>query len=139
MASITFYQPSNGKIVTSFSGELSLVDLTPYESYAQIEDFGDSQTQYVENGYLVNIPEKPFVDSVFDYDTKSWANPSADTRWQFIRLKRNNLLSTCDWTQSIDSPLSSEKKNEWATYRQALRDVTNQADPFNLVWPTQPE
>jgi hypothetical protein len=106
---------------------------------AQIVLFGDSQTQYVENGYLVNIPEKPFVDSVFDYDTKSWTNPSADIRWQFIRLKRNNLLSTCDWTQSIDSPLSSEKKNEWATYRQALRDVTNQADPFNLVWPTQPE
>jgi hypothetical protein len=29
-------------------------------------------------------------------------------------------------------------KEVWAAYRQALRDVTLQPDPFNIVWPTPP-
>ena len=53
-----------------------------------------------------------------------------------IRLKRNNLLSESDWTQFNDSPLSNEKKLEWATYRQLLRDVTN-STPYTL--PIKPE
>jgi hypothetical protein len=30
-------------------------------------------------------------------------------------------------------------KESWAIYRQALRDITNQADPFNITWPTPPQ
>ena len=36
-----------------------------------------------------------------------------------LRLERTRRLAKCDWTQSSDSPLSEEKKKEWATYRQA--------------------
>jgi hypothetical protein len=41
-----------------------------------------------------------------------------------IRQTRNYLLQECDWTQLPDSPLTEEKRSEWATYRQALRDIT---------------
>ena len=43
--------------------------------------------------------------------------------WAEIREKRNNLLIASDWTQMPDSPLSSTKKTEWATYRQNLRNL----------------
>ena len=39
-----------------------------------------------------------------------------------MRQERNALLSGSDWTQLADSPLTDSKKQEWATYRQALRD-----------------
>ncbi len=39
-----------------------------------------------------------------------------------MRQWRNILLSQSDWTQMADSPLSTQKKTEWATYRQQLRD-----------------
>jgi len=55
-----------------------------------------------------------------------------------IRMERFVLLNSCDWTQTQDSPLSSSKKAEWAAYRQALRDITLQADLLNVVWPTPP-
>ena len=42
-----------------------------------------------------------------------------------IRQKRNILLTESDWTQFNDSPLSLEKKQEWAGYRQQLRDLPN--------------
>ena len=42
------------------------------------------------------------------------------------RLERDILLRDSDWTQFGDSPLSDSKKTEWATYRQALRDLQAQ-------------
>lgn len=62
----------------------------------------------------------------------------SNTKWHFVRERRNSLLSSSDWTQGNDSPLTDEKKVEWATYRQALRDVTKQADHNNVIWPTKP-
>lgn len=60
----------------------------------------------------------------------------------FLRESRADLLKQSDWTQSADSPLSDSKKAEWATYRQALRDLTNNytnEDSINdIVWPTKP-
>ena len=46
-----------------------------------------------------------------------------------FRQLRNRKLAKCDWTQASDSPLSDEKKKEWATYRQALRDLTKTVTP----------
>ena len=55
------------------------------------------------------------------------------------RNTRNMHLANSDWTQAADSPLSSDKKTEWATYRQALRDLpTNETDAHHLTWPTAP-
>jgi hypothetical protein len=42
------------------------------------------------------------------------------------------MLKDCDWTQLADSPVN---KTAWAAYRQALRDITAQSDPFNIEWP----
>lgn len=58
-----------------------------------------------------------------------------DAQWSDIRSERNRRLQESDWTQLQDSPAD---KPAWATYRQELRDVTQQIDPFNIVWPTQP-
>jgi len=52
--------------------------------------------------------------------------------WTAIRQQRNRLLSESDWTQLADSPAD---KNKWAVYRQELRDITTQEDPFFIVWP----
>ena len=53
-----------------------------------------------------------------------------------VRTSRNDLLTKCDWTQIADSMAD---KPVWATYRQALRDVTLQDGfPWNVTWPEQP-
>jgi hypothetical protein len=58
-----------------------------------------------------------------------------------IRVERNALLDSTDWTQGNDSPLTDEVKASWATYRQELRDTpeTYTADPDAVVWPEAPE
>lgn len=60
-------------------------------------------------------------------------------KWDAVRAKRDQLLTACDWTQMPDSPLGDAQKAEWATYRQALRDIPQDAgDPVAVVWPTEP-
>lgn len=59
-------------------------------------------------------------------------------KWEEIRDHRNTLLKECDWTVLVDSPLSGSTLEDWKTYRQELRDVTSQENPFNIVWPNQP-
>ncbi|MBO59915.1 MAG: hypothetical protein CL440_06895 [Acidimicrobiaceae bacterium] len=58
-----------------------------------------------------------------------------------VRHRRNALLIESDWTQMADSPLTDEKKAEWATYRQELRDFPSTATKQSEFgdWPTQPE
>ena len=58
-----------------------------------------------------------------------------EQQWSGIRADRNASLSACDWTQLSDAPVNAAA---WTTYRQALRDITTQADPFNIQWPTTP-
>lgn len=53
-----------------------------------------------------------------------------------VRDQRNTKLADCDWTQLSDSPMD---KAVWATYRQALRDISAQAGfPWTVIWPEKP-
>lgn len=60
-----------------------------------------------------------------------------------LRVERDILLKESDWTQLPDSPLSAEKKAEWAAYRQALRDLPINADTSlqykDIQFPTPPD
>ena len=65
---------------------------------------------------------------------------SDDEKWEQVRQKRNNLLLQSDWTVLIDSPLNDEKKQEYITYRQALRDLPLEYNnPDDVVYPNQPK
>ena len=56
--------------------------------------------------------------------------------WDAVRSKRNALLSVTDWTQLADAPVD---KAAWASYREALRDITETfATPDAVVWPARP-
>jgi len=74
------------------------------------------------------------------------ARPAPDAGQLAIRIRaaRDAKLTTCDWTQLTDSPLSAEAKAAWTVYRQALRDITAQEGfPWDgeisaVPWPAMP-
>lgn len=70
-----------------------------------------------------------------------------------LKRIRDKLLYNCDWTQLSDAPLSDEKKLEWSTYRQQLRDLPAQYSDYEtnpiivveelteisgVTWPSKP-
>jgi len=90
------------------------------------------------NGY-VDIKDKKI-----DLSTLTVVDDTPATDWnEYLRQRRTIKLKFCDWTQVPDSPLSSTKKAEWQTYRQALRDLPatlgNVSSESDIVWPTPPE
>ncbi|MBQ4836772.1 phage tail assembly chaperone [Pseudoalteromonas luteoviolacea] len=66
-------------------------------------------------------------------------NAIEQEKWQKIRQKRDQLLSSSDWTQVADYPLSEAQKNAWSVYRQALRDIPEKFEVSDsIVWPEVP-
>jgi Phage tail assembly chaperone protein len=61
---------------------------------------------------------------------------ATEEKKQEVRDIRNSKLAKCDWTQLADAPVD---KAVWATYRQALRDITAQEGfPWTITWPDAP-
>ena len=60
-----------------------------------------------------------------------------DAQWASVRAQQRQKLYESDWTCSV-TDYEVPNKADWVAYRAALRDVTNQADPFNIEWPTAP-
>lgn len=74
--------------------------------------------------------------SVRDMDAEAIAAVDSNQAQQ-IRQQRNRLLQESDWTQVLDAPVNRE---QWAQYRQQLRDITNQQGfPWVVEWPQQPQ
>jgi hypothetical protein len=66
-------------------------------------------------------------------------HPKTQTQLELeAREERDTLLLKSDWTEA-SSALTSPQKSSWSTYRQALREVPNQAGfPYEITWPTKP-
>lgn len=93
---------------------------------------------FIDPGGYSPLPEKPGELFTFDLQSRSWLPiMTAARQWDVVRKERSNKLLASDWTQLPDVPLAT--KEVWAVYRQALRDITDQSDPFNIVWPQSPQ
>jgi len=80
-----------------------------------------------------SIPFTPEEEAARDAEESMWAAEAVER----VRERRNNLLVETDWTQTTDVPQAT--KDKWAPYRQALRDVPQQAGfPESVVWPVKP-
>jgi len=121
----------------SLPAELSDEALIEWDMYVVIP------TPY-PNDYTKNITEGTPVltDGVY---YQNWIQTNAseseidyrlENQWFIVRETRNELLAECDWTQLAD--ISTEIKVVWSEYRQSLRDITSQTNPFNITWPTKP-
>ena len=85
------------------------------------------------NGVTMEMTEDEIADLLAQQE-------AADLDFSVVRGQRNSLLSSSDWTRVDDNSLSDEKKAEWATYRQELRDLpAGFSKVSEVVFPTPPE
>ena len=78
--------------------------------------------------------EQPDSDSPEVERTKEYLDNKKEKYLESQARKiRNEKLLQCDWTQLPNSNLSEEKKEEWETYRQKLRDLPD-SDILNWHW-----
>jgi hypothetical protein len=64
---------------------------------------------------------------------------AADLDFTFVRSQRDAMLRDTDWTQLADASLGDHTAEEWATYRQELRDLPSKHSKVSeVVWPDDP-
>lgn len=110
------------------------------------QDPMDETNMLIPAGCVEIAPPSTAEGQLARWDGSSWTvedipvdepetTPIADPIKE-ARLERDGLLYSSDWTQIADAPVD---KAAWATYRQALRDITLQEGfPENITWPTKP-
>ena len=91
-----------------------------------------TQADYLEAKKLFETFDVRANNNVLSVDAANQARLSTQ-----IRVERNALLRATDFTQLADSTPDS---NDWLSYRQALRDIPNQAGfPYDVTFPAVPE
>jgi len=133
------YSLANGRILRNiYCLEVDLPLQFDPLTEAYLTGYLDDLEYYVSNGEAVEVPPQPSEYDVFNWDTKQWYDPRTnDSQWVLVKNQRDDLLSQSDWTQLSDVVLSN--KDQWITYRQELRNVTSQTDPFAIIWPVKPQ
>ena len=82
------------------------------------------------------IPFTPEEEAEWDAMEAEYAAGADDRAAAEVRTERDAKLTESDWTQVVDAPVDQVA---WATYRQALRDIPEQAEfPNTINWPTEP-
>ena len=114
-------------------GSIDLQNTDNIQPYL-LDDDGNLVNGYVEGFYQAGSFK------VVDNNVTPYEAPIDCVIW--IREQRDVLLTNSDWTQNNDSPLSDSKKQEWATYRQSLRDLPSQYNsddnPKDVTFPSVP-
>jgi len=104
---------------------LPVIDNLPYDTKTQKLV---SITPTIQGGQVLAVEVQPLTED--DLASKVIA------QGERVRTRRNQLLSACDYTQLPDN--NDPKKAEWAIYRQALRDLPEQAGFPNVEFPKDP-
>ena len=73
-------------------------------------------------------------------EEQEWTDGAAARNLSSLREERNKRLADTDWEITKHKELGTNIPTALKTYRQALRDVTNDYTSLNdVVWPEKPE
>ena len=104
--------------------------------------------EIADAGYVsVSNPPSITEKQLLNWTGTEWSivdntEKATSDKWNEVRNKRNKLISEVEWRVSryhAFARLGKEQIDEidvLDTYIQELRDITTQADPFNITWPT---
>lgn len=101
-----------------------------YKEHDSLTQCLEQSAPYVEGDWVYKVSVRALTDEEIQNQKATAMNQ--------IRSRRDQLLSVCDWTQVVDTPVNT--KLTWVTYRQQLRDLPSTiTEPRTFTdWPKQP-
>ena len=137
------------QIINDFGGDVVLEGpqatggtVYQFSQYAGVEQINDAHgagkwyTKYILGPVFTDTTaEDGTVTTAAENEAAYKAMKDAEQA-KAVRQQRGEKLKETDWTQVEDAPVD---KAIWASYRQALRDVTKQEGfPWTITWPVEP-
>jgi hypothetical protein len=91
----------------------------------------------------ISKENRPYYLSKWDNTSMSWEDlrstqEKLTRQWMEIKSQREIFLQQSDWRVAKATDTGIPLSQNWKDYRQALRDITLQSDPFNITWPVPP-
>jgi hypothetical protein len=140
------YKKDTGKISHTVNGKFYPEYLPETDGYIELTDSEQisnfsTLTHYVENGELKIAEDRPSEDYTYNPEEHTWTRFRAEINHERVaRTQRTQLLSDCDWIVTKYTERGEPVPEAWVTYRQALRDITDQEGfPENIEWPEKPQ
>ena len=151
--------------VADYSGETgyTIVECTDEDvrtRFKELDDYTNRNSRSPDEALVYNIKyyaSKRDAEEILDndgnsHDPKQYVqshfvgqDDTKDARilaekWANVRRQRDRLIAATDWRVIVasESDEGSDLPTKWKTYRTDLRDITEQADPDNITWPTEP-
>ena len=109
-----------------------------------MEEYTPEETNDIENPWTGNFVKGSFMGNGMSYadaprdflESVGCSTTELDeAELNMLREERNKIIAESDWMANSDVTMS----DEWKTYRQALRDITESyTSIYDVVWPTKP-
>lgn len=109
------------------------------------EEIADAGYVLVDNPPAVNDRNKILIWTGVDWlvqdKTQEQIQAEISDKWVEIRFNRDELMKQFEWRyvryhREVRLGVTpTDNINDLDTYMQALADITNQTDPFNILWP----
>ena len=162
IGTITSEDDDGRDVVTYPSEDFTIVECTDEDVQArlnQLEDYVNSNRSpgealvYNIKYYVAKRDAEEILDNEGNsHDPKQYVqshfvgqDDTKDARilaekWANVRAERDRKIAATDWRVIVasESDEGSDLPTKWKTYRTNLRDITEQADPDNITWPTEP-
>lgn len=128
--------PANVRVLQwqGTEGHIEFIDGTSNQNITELPTWANDAKNEWDSALLKSTQPDPVESNLSETFTLNDAE-----KLEAIRLERTNRLRFSDWTQLSDAP-SYINKEEWAKYRQALRDMLDSPtfDLNNPVYPISP-
>ena len=146
------YYDEQGEIVRTIGGREDTIVVANIPGLTLLEFDGTNyEDAYILNNELTQYSEVqklakfqiPNYPSRWDNSSMNWIDLRPPEFKLAMQLdintrQRDSLLQQSDWRVVKAADIGVPISQEWKDYRQALRDITLQSDPFSIVWPTPP-
>lgn len=142
MKTESYSKPNKFKIEFLKNGRVSVLF---FDNISKVtENFENEEIEkYKYEMYRITLNNRTNLAEDIENNYDTWLQFAKDCEYEKlateIRTKRDKLLTQTDWTQVTDTVLSIEKQEEYKTYRQHLRDITEQEEfPYKVTFPAKP-
>jgi hypothetical protein len=133
------------EIINDFGGDVVFEgpqatggDRYQFSVYAGVEQAADGKwyTKYALGPTFFDTTDQNGVVTTAAQHAAAYKARKDEEQAKAVREQRNQKLKDSDWTQVLDAPVDQAA---WATYRQALRDISAQPGfPWDVQWPEMP-
>ena len=128
----------NGDLFQYGNLKKNLTEIKTIKEKNGVKVFSINEEQYDDLADNCDASESGGVITIIK--SAEWLENKTNEAWRKIRKQRNQLLKDSDYIMVSDAPITTEKKEEWETYRQVLRDIPQDYDsPDEVVYPDKPE